>query len=330
MTYFLKRLGHQELGSINTPGGQPSRGRYIYISKNTAVLSFFPPLSKYIKNDSSLLPIIPLYSQRIEKVYSNYIYHNDKYNGSTAASPRDEYRIYSNNSLEQNQYLFQTGDIIVMKKQEITENDETQIVYFLERITSSNTQLYQECERIISSYGRPNDSFAIYEGNLSEIEDKIQALNINQLQVVVDSSVTEKIETSNTDLANLFNAASFRDFTMVAYEKKCAVTRTIIKYKDFLNLEAAHIKPKSHGGQFMPNNGLALSRDIHWAFDKGFFTLADDFTILVHSGIDSDFLKQYEGESIYIPDTDFLKPSLESIQYHRENVFGLFLTSGRL
>ena len=41
MEYYIKKLGHQELGSIKEDG-KPSRGRYIYISKNKEVLNFFP------------------------------------------------------------------------------------------------------------------------------------------------------------------------------------------------------------------------------------------------------------------------------------------------
>ncbi|WP_256200787.1 hypothetical protein [Virgibacillus halodenitrificans] len=135
----MKKLGHQELGSISKVGDKPSRGRYIYISKDEKVLSFFPPLSRYVKNDSSLLPIIPLYLPTPKKVYCNYIYHNDKYNGSTSKRPRNEYRIYSNNALEMEQYLFEADDIIVVKKQEILEQEEKQTVYYLERVTTADS-----------------------------------------------------------------------------------------------------------------------------------------------------------------------------------------------
>ncbi|MGZ9784405.1 HNH endonuclease [Bacillus cereus group sp. BfR-BA-01315] len=328
MTYYLKKLGSQELGSIRASGDKASRGRYIYISKDERVLSFFPPLSKHVKNDSSLLPIVPLYSTSKEKIYCNYIYHNDKYNGSTSEKPRDEYRIYSNNALEMHQYFFKAGDIIVMKKDEIIEEGR-QTVYYLERVTSAESDFYQRCESIINACN-VRGNHAIYEGGLDEIETKINLLSTTPLQVVVDNSVTNKIQTSNTQIEDLFNSTSFRDFTMVAYNGSCAVTGNVIKYSKFLNLEAAHIKPKSHGGSFLPNNGLALSRDIHWAFDKGFFTLNDDYTLRVHPEIESDFLKGYNGKQIFIPEEYFFKPSLESIRYHRENVFGLFLTSGRL
>lgn len=64
MKYYLKRLGHQELGSVKN--GKAQRGRYIYISKDKNVLDIFPPLSKIVTNDSSIIPIIPLY-QKIAK-----------------------------------------------------------------------------------------------------------------------------------------------------------------------------------------------------------------------------------------------------------------------
>ncbi|AMQ04619.1 HNH endonuclease [Sporosarcina psychrophila] len=336
MTYYLKKLGHQELGSISKPGDTPSRGRYIYISKDPSVLSFFPPLSEAVKNDSSLLPIIPLYSQDFEKIYSNYIYHNDKFHGSTSARPRNEYRIYLNRALEMDHYIFQTNDIIVLKKAiltleitESTDNTETQTVYYADRVTPANKVLYQICENIIES-SNVQGAHAIFEGRLEQFETNIFYRKKTPLRTVVDLSVTNKIQNSDTQLSDLFTPTSFRDFTMVAYENRCAVTRNVIQYGKFLNLEAAHIMPKSHGGLYMPNNGLALSRDVHWSFDKGFFTLNDDYTINVHPEVESDFLRNFDGKHIYIPTVDFLKPSLNSIQYHRENVYGLFLTSGRL
>ena len=70
--YYLKKCGHQELGSVGA-NGKTHRGRYLLTSMNESVLSFFPALSKTQLNDSALLPIIPLYSG--EKVYCNYVYH---------------------------------------------------------------------------------------------------------------------------------------------------------------------------------------------------------------------------------------------------------------
>lgn len=59
--YYLKRCGHQELGSIGVDG-RANRGRYLLTSMDENVLSFFPPLSTAQLNDCALLPIIPFYS----------------------------------------------------------------------------------------------------------------------------------------------------------------------------------------------------------------------------------------------------------------------------
>lgn len=111
MKYYLKRLGHQELGSVKN--GKAQRGRYIYISKDKNVLDIFPPLSKTVTNDSSIIPIIPLYQKVAKKIYCNYIYHNDKYNVS--GGTRNEYRIYCNGALEGKQLLFQPDDILIFR-----------------------------------------------------------------------------------------------------------------------------------------------------------------------------------------------------------------------
>lgn len=325
MVYYLKKLGHQELGSINAITGKPSRGRYVYISKDINVLSFFPPLSKNVRNDSSLLPIIPLYLTNAAKVYCNFIYHNDKYHGGT----RNEYRIYSNNALEGNAYLFCKDDIFIMKKEEIQIEDTVQIVYFLDIIKKSDSVYTQLNDVILNSSIKGNH--AIFDEELQWFDHKMQlTLKTSTFNTVIDQMVTKKVIESENNVEDLFSATSFRDFVMNGYNNICAVTGNVIRYGNFFNLEAAHIKPKSHGGTFLPSNGLALSRDIHWAFDKGFFTLTDDYTILIHGEINSSYLNSYQGKSIYVPSIDFFKPDLNSIKYHRENVFGLFKTSGRL
>lgn len=330
MKYYLKKLGHQELGSINA-NSKAARGRYIYISKNKDVLQFFPPLSEKITNDSSLLPIIPLYQKARNKIYCNYIYHNDKF--TIIGGTRNEYRIYCNNALELNRYLFNEGDIIVFKKDTIELTDGTQTVYFIELLNNKNTALYKECDLKIGN-SSIRGAHAIYEGEIPEIECKIKEFvnNNNKIDVCIDETVTKKIqnEEEKDSMASLFNANAFRDFVMVGYNNLCAITGTVIRYENYTNLEAAHIKPKSHGGLFLPSNGIALCRDLHWAFDKGFYTLDDEYKVVVHPKTTSDYLKSFEGKQMYKPSNSFFVPDLDNIHYHNDNVYGLFLTTGRL
>ena len=331
MKYYLKKCGFQELGSVKE--GKAQRGRYLLTSMNRDVLEIFPPLSETQLNDSAILPIIPLYSGK--KVYCNYVYHNDKFHGSTAAHPRNEYRIYLNRSLEENQLLFSENDIIIIRAEEITENDETHTVYYLDYIKNNGTALYDKLNKIISDYPI-NGGYGIYDGNVPEFEEKVGKIaSPDDCKVEIDETVTSKIvdstETMDVNaLASLFNSASFRDFVMVGYDNLCAITGTVIKYESYMNLEAAHIKPKSHKGLYLPNNGIALCRDLHWAFDKGFFTLDDDLKVIVHPKITSEYLNLYNGKKIRVPSNPFFAPDLENVRYHRENVYGLFLSTGKL
>lgn len=288
----------------------------------------FPPLSEAQLNDSALLPVISLYSGK--KVYCNYVYHNDKFHGSTAVHPRNEYRIYLNKELEEQQLLFSENDIIIIRAEEITEKDESQTLYYLDYLRNNGSALYEKLNKVIEDYPI-NGGYGILEGTIPEFEEKVSKLaKPDDCEVAIDSTVINKITTSVDNMASLFNAVSFRDFIMVGYDNLCAITGTVIRYESYMNLEAAHIKPKSHGGLFLPNNGMALCRDLHWAFDKGFFTLDDDLKVVVHPKIESEYLNSFNGKQIRIPSNQFFVPDLDNVRYHRENVYGLFLTTGKL
>jgi len=317
------------LGSIKE-NGKPSRGRYIYISKNKEVLQFFPPMSERIVNDNIVIPIISI--ELNKKVYCNFVYHNDKISRGLA-NGRNEYRLYLNNDIENNELLFKEDDIIVFKKVQNKVENEYHNLYYLLRISKeSNLELYNILNKEIEN-SKISRGHAIISERIPWIEESVLNQMNEEIEIIVPTQVIEKtkefIETT-TSVENLFNAQSFRDFVMVGYANKCAVTGKSIVWKKLINLEAAHIMPKSHNGTFMPSNGLALSRDIHWAFDKGFFTINDDYTIKVHEELMNTYLGEFDGRMIFLPQNEFFAPSLESLRYHRENIFGLFKYSGRI
>lgn len=343
MKYYLKRLGHQELGSVKN--GKAQRGRYIYISKDDRVLDIFPPLSKTVTNDSSVIPIIPLYKKPAKKIYCNFIYHNDKFN--VAGGTRNEYRIYSNNALEEGSLLFQKDDILIFRPEKVSalQNDllssdapeaavEDSNVYFLYRCFERESGLYKYCSALIEESEMRGNGHAIFEGTINEVEKEIKILrnkSLDEIDTVIDDTVTAKAQTGNIDaMASLFNSVSFRDFVMTGYDYKCAITGNVIRYGSFMNLEAAHIWPRSHQGLYLPSNGIALCRDMHWAFDKGMFTVDDNLRVIVHPDIESDYLKQYNRKQLFIPQNAFFRPDINNLHYHQSNIFGLFKTSGSL
>src|ERR1035437_5124596 len=110
--YYIKKLDSQEMGSPDI-NGKTQRGRYIYLSKNSD--DFFPHLSQTVLNDTLLLPIVVNCSE--VKMYAKFVYHNSKYAIlNPPIRPRNEYRLYLNNDIDQQKKLFHVDDIIVIEK----------------------------------------------------------------------------------------------------------------------------------------------------------------------------------------------------------------------
>jgi len=329
--YYIKKMGFQEAGSPDK-NGKLQRGRYILVSKKSE--DFFPPLSETELNDTIILPVVPPNSN--QKVYCSYVFHNDKYHGSLAKSPRNEYRLYINSDLDPTREYFNPHDIIVFNK--IETEDNVSIYQTISFRPEENS--YKELDNLISNselYG----GHTLIRDKISFIDDL--ALDIEGLETIVPEEVKnvvkkkqeEYAKDSSEDIeetkgANLFNSVSFRDFVLLGYQNKCAITSEAIYYDKLINLEAAHIKPKSHSGSFLPCNGIAMSRDIHWAFDRGMFTINDDYTITVHDDVKNTLLSKYNNQKINVPIEDFFKPEKNFLKYHKEKVFGLFKHSGVL
>ena len=99
-------------------------------------------------------------------------------------------------------------------------------------------------------------------------------------------------------------------------------------------VQAAHIVPHSSKGKDDIWNGLALCRLHHWAFDVGWFSISNDFTIQVSEKITSlpedfgkmgsyDFLRAFSNKAskILLPKQKEIYTHQNAIRWHRENVF---------
>ncbi|MFZ3156638.1 MAG: HNH endonuclease [Smithella sp.] len=128
----------------------------------------------------------------------------------------------------------------------------------------------------------------------------------------------------------------FRQAVIEIYDCKCAVCGMKIKTPDFLSweVEAAHIVPHSFKGKDDIWNGLALCHLHHWAFDVGWFTLQDQYTIQVSSKIkmlplefgkigDYEFIRSlsFKKVKILLPKKTDFYPHHNAIKWHRENIF---------
>lgn len=322
--FYLKKLGHQELGSV-IEGRGPQRGRYLLVSKKAIASGFFPVLSTSQTNDNAILPIINMDFNK--KVYCNFVYHNDKIT-KKLSNGRDEYRFYLNNDIENNSLFFQEEDIVIFMARSNVEENEFQKIYFIKRIPKESE--YYELVNDILMKNNIGGGHALFNGDILNLEEEIIEYDLSNIKTEISNQVVDQINNSTKSIESLFNTSVFRDFVMTGYGRKCAITGMNIEYEELLNLEAAHIKPRAHGEINLPSNGIAMSRDMHWAFDKGFFTINDDYTIKVHEDIKSEYLNQFNGKIMFLPENDFFKPDKEFLRHHREHIYGMFKYAGSI
>jgi putative restriction endonuclease len=79
--------------------------------------------------------------------------------------------------------------------------------------------------------------------------------------------------------------AKFSVRVLPAYDFTCALTRyRMIAADGSTPFDAAHIQQFKRGGSCESSRGIALSKMAHWLFDRGFWSINDDYTVLVRSG----------------------------------------------
>lgn len=120
-----------------------------------------------------------------------------------------------------------------------------------------------------------------------------------------------------------FRDAKFRQHIRQVYDRTCAFTGLrLINGGGRPEVEAAHIVPVEKGGNDSVQNGIALSGTVHWMFDRGLLSLADDFTILQSRQLNEDIshLLVRDGRA-RVPNAPHLRPHPHYLGWHRENVF---------
>ena len=342
--FYIHKVGHQEMGSINRRGEKPARGRYFLVAKTC--LDFFPHISSIVMNDKVIVSIIPMINGRErERVLCTMDYHNQKYADIeyTGKNPRDEVRLYMNNEIDPDKEYFFKGDYAVFERFDVDGDT----YYTLTRITPEHKRS-NVLQRILDDNDKRWHANAVIDTVFDFIEtpvfDSISDVVVSDEALKVIKSESDSLLSTYSTQGNndenensfeesmgcsIFNSSLFHDLVMNAYQYRCAVTGRVIRYKegnvDLFNLEAAHIKPQAHQGTFLPCNGIALSRDMHFAFDKGFFSISDDYKVIVSEKLKGNwFYEEFNGKKIFVPKEPFYRPLSVFLKHHRENVFNKF------
>jgi putative restriction endonuclease len=124
-----------------------------------------------------------------------------------------------------------------------------------------------------------------------------------------------------------FRNAIFRKAVVEAYDYRCALCR--LKVRRTLTqkiVDGSHIKPFSRFYDDQVDNGISLCKNHHWAFDQGWFAIDDNYRIIVANDLEEESpnarcMKDFHSETILLPASDQDLPRLESLEWHRLNVF---------
>lgn len=122
----------------------------------------------------------------------------------------------------------------------------------------------------------------------------------------------------------------FRSDVLIAYRFTCALTGYSLNTVSENLVEAAHIHQHALSGNDDPRNGLALTPDAHWMFDRGLWTaecLNGDYIVLVARGHFADFapsgrsLSDYHEKPLFFPSEAALRPDPKYFDWHRQHRF---------
>ncbi len=148
---------------------------------------------------------------------------------------------------------------------------------------------------LIARYFEPNERAELYR--------------LCGLEVAPDDLVTaDAARFLRSDQDESKRDAKFSVRVLPAYDFTCALTRyRMIAIDGSTPLDAAHIQQFKRGGPCEPSNGIALSKTAHWLFDRGFWSITDDYRVVVKSGAfeeageASQLLKPHAGRKIMLP-----------------------------
>jgi putative restriction endonuclease len=120
--------------------------------------------------------------------------------------------------------------------------------------------------------------------------------------------------------------ARFRiEVVLIAYRHTCALTgyrMTTLGMESIV--DAAHIHEFRDSRNNDPRNGIALSKNAHWQFDRGLWSLNDDYKVILNKekfteeGVPGQRLADFDGKRIFLPSEPKYWPERDYLGWHRK------------
>jgi len=175
--------------------------------------------------------------------------------------------------------------------------------------------------------GFDDDAFSVLNGNTQLILELLELILTESFpeSIVPDIAAQLGVELNTRHLIK--RDPNFRKDVLRAYNYQCTVCGYDLRMDDVsVGLEAAHIKWKQFNGPCDVTNGLTLCAVHHKAFDKGAFSITEDYKIKLSDSLNGGEQAQrlffnYENNQIVLPKKDKFLPNLGYLNWHQNEVF---------
>lgn len=154
---------------------------------------------------------------------------------------------------------------------------------------------------------------------------QVNAFEEFQLRLFERGGATYSVNDLEDQERTIVRDAAFRKIVVSLYGQRCAFCGLRIISADNQNIvDGAHIKPFSEFRDDRFDNGLALCKNHHWAFDRGWFSINDDYRIVIPPDRFTEeppqatrAMQDFDGEQIILPAQASDYPRLEALEWHR-------------
>lgn len=146
-------------------------------------------------------------------------------------------------------------------------------------------------------------------------------------QILIEQARREIKETADNVYQPIVRDQGFRRAVVRIYDHRCALCGVrMLTIDGHSVVDAAHIVPWAVTHNDDPHNGMALCRLCHWTFDEGLISVSKHYMLILSDELRANtnvagHLLTLEGRTLIGPSEQVLWPDLESLSWHRHNVF---------
>lgn len=168
-----------------------------------------------------------------------------------------------------------------------------------------------------------------FSHKIHQIEKLLHKNAFAELQenLILEGGKVYKPEELKTEENFIVRDALFRQTILNIYGHSCAFCglKVVDPFEKFI-VDGAHIKPFSIFYDDQINNGMALCKNHHWAFDNFWFTISNNYTIIINNQIYevspcAEPMSKFHGKQLTLPEKKEYYPRKDAVEWHQQIFF---------